>query len=55
MARKNEKKTEGSFNDLFFDNGSENAQGTSTLRLSEVEPNKDQPRKHFDKEALQQP
>ena len=54
MARKNEKKTEGSFNDLFFDNGSENAQGTSTLRLSEVEPNKDQPRKHFDKEALQQ-
>lgn len=54
MARKNEKKTEGSFNDLFFDNGSENAQGSSTLRLSEVEPNKDQPRKHFDKEALQQ-
>ena len=54
MARKNEKKTEGSFNDLFFDNGSENAQGTSTLRLSEVEPNKDQPRKHFDKESLQQ-
>lgn len=54
MARKSEKKTEGSFSDLFFDNGSENSEGTSTLRLSEIEPNKDQPRKHFDKEALQQ-
>ena len=54
MARKNEKKTEGSFNDLFFDNGSETSDGISTLRLSEIEPNKDQPRKHFDKEALQQ-
>lgn len=54
MARKGEKKTEGSFNDLFFDNGSESAEGTAALRLSEIEPNKDQPRKHFDKEALQQ-
>lgn len=54
MARKSEKKTEGSFNDLFFDNGSESAEGAQTLRLSEIEPNKDQPRKHFDKEALQQ-
>ncbi len=54
MARKNEKKTEGSFNDLFFDNGSESSEGAQTLRLSEIEPNKDQPRKSFDKEALQQ-
>ena len=54
MARKSEKKTEGSFTDLFFDNGGGDGEGTSTLRLSEVEPNKDQPRKHFDKEALQQ-
>ena len=54
MARKSEKKTEGSFSDLFFDNGSDSAEGTSTLRLSEIEPNKDQPRKQFDKEALQQ-
>lgn len=54
MARKGEKKTEGSFNDLFFDNAGESAEGTTTLRISEVEPNKDQPRKHFDKEALQQ-
>lgn len=53
MARKSEKKTEGSFNDLFFDNGG-SGDGTSTLRLSEIEPNKDQPRKSFDKEALQQ-
>lgn len=54
MARKSEKKTEGSFSDLFFDNGSESAEGASTLRISEIEPNKDQPRKHFDKESLQQ-
>lgn len=54
MARKGEKKTEGSFNDLFFDNAGESTEGASTLRISEVEPNKDQPRKYFDKEALQQ-
>lgn len=54
MARKSEKKTEGSFSDLFFDNGSDSAEGASTLRISEVEPNKGQPRKQFDKEALQQ-
>ena len=54
MARKSEKKTEGSFSDLFFDNGSDSAESTSTLRLSEIEPNKGQPRKYFDKEALQQ-
>ena len=54
MARKSEKKTEGSFSDLFFDNGSDSAEGASTLRLSEIEPNKGQPRKTFDKEALQQ-
>ena len=54
MARKSEKKTEGSFSDLFFDNGSSSAEGASTLRLSEIEPNKGQPRKQFDKEALQQ-
>lgn len=54
MARKSEKKTEGSFSDLWFDNGSVTAEGTSTLRLSEIEPNKGQPRKQFDMEALQQ-
>ena len=40
MARKSEKKTEGSFSDLFFDNGSESLDSASTLRLSEIEPNK---------------
>lgn len=54
MARKSEKKTEGSFSDLFFDNGSDSSEGSSTLRISEIEPNKGQPRKQFDKEALQQ-
>lgn len=36
---------------LFQDNGTESGDNT-TLRLSEVEPNKNQPRKHFDDEAL---
>ena len=54
MARRSEKKTEGSFSDLFFDNGNDSAEGASTLRISEIEPNKGQPRKYFDKEALQQ-
>lgn len=54
MGRKSEKKTEGSFSDLFFDNGSDSSEGAQTLRLSEIEPNKEQPRKYFDKEALQQ-
>ncbi|MBR5486219.1 MAG: ParB/RepB/Spo0J family partition protein [Oscillospiraceae bacterium] len=36
---------------LFADNETADA-GTSTLRLSEIEPNSDQPRKHFDEEAL---
>ena len=54
MARKSEKKTEGSFSDLFFDNGNDSAEGASTLRISEIEPNRDQPRKQFDMDALQQ-
>ena len=36
---------------LFQDNGTKSGNNT-TLRLSEVEPNKNQPRKHFDDEAL---
>ncbi len=49
MARK----TESSFDELFFDNniGSDGAQ---TLRISEVEPNKNQPRKSFNNETLKQ-
>lgn len=38
---------------LFFDNDSEGKQdGTMTVRLSEIEPNKGQPRKTFDENAL---
>ncbi|MCI7760433.1 MAG: ParB/RepB/Spo0J family partition protein [[Eubacterium] saphenum] len=49
MARR----TESSFDELFFDNniGSE---GVSTLRISEIEPNKNQPRKSFNNETLKQ-
>ncbi len=53
MARKSDRKTEGSFSDLFSDNsvGNESAQ---TLRISEIDPNKNQPRKNFDDESLKQ-
>ena len=38
---------------LFFDNDSEEKQdGTMMVRLSEIEPNKGQPRKTFDENAL---
>lgn len=37
---------------LFLDNSAEENAGTMTLKISEVEPNRDQPRKHFDDEAL---
>lgn len=50
MARK----TEGSFSDLFMDNGGFDSEGSETLRISEIEPNKKQPRKTFDNEKLQQ-
>lgn len=48
------KKTESSFDDLFFDNNVEDSENLSTLRLSDIEPDKNQPRKTFDKEALEQ-
>lgn len=50
MARK----TEGSFNDLFMDNGGVGDNSAQTLRISDIEPNKKQPRKTFDDEALRQ-
>ena len=48
------KKTESSFNDLFFVNDVDNSENLSTLRISEIEPNKNQPRKSFEKETLEQ-
>ncbi len=48
------KKTESSFDDLFFDNDVGSSENLSTLRISDVEPNKNQPRKTFDKEAMEQ-
>ena len=50
MARK----TEGSFSDLFMDNGGFDSDEAQTLRVSEIEPNKNQPRKTFDNETLRQ-
>ncbi len=47
MARK----TEGSFSELFMDNAGD-SEGVETLRISDIEPNKDQPRKNFDADAL---
>ncbi len=37
---------------LFEDNNSENSGGVLTLRISEVEPNKNQPRHSFDEESI---
>ena len=37
---------------LFGDNGSEDAGGTQTLRMSDIEPNRSQPRQHFDEAAI---
>lgn len=48
------KKTDSSFEDLFYDNDVSEEQGSQTLRISEIEPNKNQPRKNFDSEALKQ-
>lgn len=39
---------------LFTDNAPEDAQGPVTLRLSDIEPNRGQPRKEFDPDALAQ-
>ncbi len=48
------KRTKGSFMDLLDDNVIENSEGSTTLRISDIEPNIDQPRKDFDKDALAQ-
>ena len=37
---------------LFLDNSADENVSAMTLKISEVEPNRDQPRKHFDDEAL---
>ena len=37
---------------LFMDNETVDSGGVVTLRLSEIEPNRDQPRKIFSEEAL---
>lgn len=48
------KRIGGDFSSLFDDNSMEESEGMRTLRLSEIEPNKAQPRKSFDKEAMEQ-
>lgn len=37
---------------LFGDNGSESSQGAQTLRVSDIEPNRNQPRRHFDDASI---
>ena len=37
---------------LFGDNGSEDQGGAQTLRMSDIEPNRGQPRRHFDEAAI---
>ena len=37
---------------IFMENATENSNSTVTLKVSELEPNQDQPRREFDDEAL---
>lgn len=37
---------------IFAENNAESAEGAVSIRISEIEPNRDQPRKEFDSEAL---
>ena len=37
---------------IFMENESEDQNSTVTLKISEIEPNKDQPRTDFDEKAL---
>lgn len=39
---------------LFADNSEEAASGAVAIRLSDIEPNRGQPRKHFDEDALEE-
>ena len=49
------KRIKSDFSSIFDDNNLlDDSEGLATLRLSEIEPNKNQPRKNFDKEALEQ-
>ena len=40
-------------NAIFIENDSETEGGTVTLKISEIEPNRTQPRKEFDEQSLQ--
>lgn len=48
------KRIGGDFSSLFDDNSMEESEGLRMLRISEIEPNKSQPRKVFEKEAMEQ-
>ncbi len=39
---------------LFIDNSTQESSGNQTLKISDIEPNRAQPRKHFDEEALRE-
>ena len=39
---------------LFLDNSTEEKGGSVTVNINDIEPNRDQPRKDFDEEALRE-
>ena len=41
------------FSSLFDDNSFDEEESVTTLRISDIEPDRSQPRKNFDREALQ--
>ena len=52
MAKKEKKALGLGLDALFSDNVNEDIGGTQTLRMSEIEPNRSQPRQHFDEAAI---
>ncbi len=53
MAKKGGLNKDKRLDAIFLENESENRESTVMLRISDIEPNRDQPRREFDPEALQ--
>ncbi len=55
MAKKGGLNKNNGFDNLFSENSAfDNANSTVTLRINDIEPNRDQPRKQFDEKALEE-
>ncbi len=52
MAEKKKKGLGKGISEIFMDNATEDSSNAVKIKISEIEPNRNQPRKHFDEEAL---